>query len=77
MIATSQPVEVQKIVERYEKDLSQTESNLLDLMIYSGGSFSYQDLMAMPLPAIRLLIERINKRTEDQIQASRKSQTTR
>jgi hypothetical protein len=38
-------------------------------MIYSGGSFSYQDLMTMPLPAITLLVKRINEKTERQQQA--------
>lgn len=74
LIAASGPQEVQKIVERYNKDAQQTESNLIDIMIYSGGNFNYQDLISMPLPSIALLIERINEKTEKQIKA-RKGQS--
>lgn len=66
MIATSQPQEIIETVERYKKDLSGTEGQYIDLVLYSGGAVSWTDIMQMPVSSIALMIERMNKKTEEQ-----------
>ena len=65
LIASRQPEEIIKIVERYNKDHEKTESNYIDIVIRSEGSFSYQDIMTMPVNSIALLVERMNSRIEE------------
>tara|TARA_B100001057_G_scaffold107451_1_gene105031 strand:- start:251 stop:484 length:234 start_codon:yes stop_codon:yes gene_type:complete len=65
LIASRQPDEIIKLVERYNKDHDKTEANYIDVVIRSEGSFSYQDIMTMPVNSIRLLIERMNNRIEE------------
>jgi hypothetical protein len=77
LIATNQPADIENIVERYNRDLLQTEEGLLDLIIYSGGSLDYQGLMMMPLPAIHILITRMNKRAQDQETAMKSARRNR
>ena len=69
MIATSQPAETEKIVERYNKNLEDTEASYMDIILYSGGAVSYQDLMTMPLPSVALLVKQLNAKTEKQNEA--------
>jgi Tol biopolymer transport system component len=66
LIATSQPQEIVETVERYKKDLSSTEGQYIDLVLYSGGAVSWTDIMQMPVSSIALMIERMNKKTEEQ-----------
>jgi len=66
LIATSQPQEIQKIVENYKKQHDTTEQGYLEVILASGGSLSYQDVMSMPVTAIARFVEIINKRAEDQ-----------
>jgi hypothetical protein len=66
LIATSQPQEIIETVERYKKDLSSTEGQYIDLVLYSGGAVSWTDIMQMPVSSIALMIERMNKKTEEQ-----------
>jgi len=65
LIASRQPEEIIKIVERYNKDHDKTESNYIDIVIRSEGSFSYQDIMTMPVNSIKLLVDRMNNRIEE------------
>ena len=65
LIASREPEEIIKLVERYKKDHDKTESNYIDIVIRSEGSFSYQDIMTMPVNSIALLVERMNSRIED------------
>ena len=65
LIASRQPEEIIKIVERYNKDHDKTESNSIDIVIRSEGSFSYHDIMTMPVNSIKLLVERMNNRIEE------------
>jgi len=60
LIATSQPKEIEKIVNRYNKQLEETESNYMDLLMYSGLNLNYQDIMSMPVDSLRMLVEKIN-----------------
>ena len=60
LIATSQPQEIEKIVNRYNKQLEETESNYMDLLLYSGINLNYQDIMSMPVDSLRMLVEKIN-----------------
>lgn len=71
MISSRQPEEVLSIVEKFNKDLRDTEGNYLDIVIRSEGAISYQDIMQMPIDSIKLLIERMNNRVEE-INKSRK-----
>lgn len=73
LIAANQPLEIQKIIEKYNNDLEKTEAGFLDLVINSGGSVSYQDVMSMPLPSIGLMIKRINHMREEQSRAFNKN----
>jgi hypothetical protein len=59
------------IVERYNKELKETEGSYLDVVIRSDGAVSYQDIMTMPIDSIRLMVERMNLRVEE-INKSRK-----
>jgi len=59
------------IVERYNKELKETEGSYLDVVIRSDGAVSYQDIMTMPIDSIRLMVERMNPRVEE-INKSRK-----
>tara|TARA_B100000953_G_C17972452_1_gene406555 strand:+ start:834 stop:1103 length:270 start_codon:yes stop_codon:yes gene_type:complete len=65
LIASRQPEDVVKIVEKYNKDLKSAESSYLDLVIRSEGSISYQDIMQMPVNSIALLVDRMNNRVEE------------
>lgn len=65
MISSRQPEEVLSIVEKFNKDLKDTEGNYLDIVIRSEGAISYQDIMQMPVDSIKLLIERMNSRVEE------------
>ena len=65
LIASRQPEEIIKLVERYNKDHDKTESNYIDIVIRSEGSFSYQDIMPMPVNSIKLLVERMNNRIDE------------
>ena len=65
MISSRQPEEVLSIVEKFNKDLRDTEGNYLDIVIRSEGAISYQDIMQMPIDIIKLLIERMNNRVEE------------
>ena len=60
MIASRQPNEVQEILERYEKDLKQTEAGYLDLIIKSGGLLTYDEIMGMPIDSLAMFVERLN-----------------
>ena len=71
MIASRQPVEIQALVQRYEKQLEKSEGSFLDIVIRSEGAVSYQDIMTMPIDSIRLMVERMNHRVEE-INKSRK-----
>jgi hypothetical protein len=65
LISSRQPEEVLSIVEKFNKDLKDTEGNYLDIVIRSEGAISYQDIMQMPVDSIKLLIERMNSRVEE------------
>lgn len=65
LISTSQPSEIQIIVERYDEQRKAVEENYIDIILYSGGAVGYQEIMTMPVPAVQMLIERMNKRSED------------
>ena len=71
MIASRQPEQIVKIVEQYNKEMAKLESNYIDIVIRSEASFSYQDIMTMPVNSIQLLVERMNNRVEE-INKSRK-----
>jgi hypothetical protein len=73
LIASRQPEEIQTLVSSYEKQLEQTENNFIDIVIRSEGAISYQDVMQMPVPSIKLLIERMNNRVEEINKANRGS----
>ena len=66
------PVVKLNIVEKYNKDLKETEGSYLDVVIRSEGAVSYQDIMTMPIDSIRLMVERMNARFEE-INKSRKN----
>ena len=66
MIATSQPQEIQKIVENYKKQHDTSEKNYLEVVLASGGSLSYQDVMGMPVTTISQFVEIINTKAENQ-----------
>lgn len=72
MIATSQPHEVQRLVENYKKQHDASEEGYLKVVLASGGSLSYQDVMTMPVTTVARFVEIVNKRTEDQKAAARK-----
>ena len=72
MIATNQPLEIVQIIENYKKQHDDREKNYIEVMLSSGGSLSYEDVMNMPVPAIQLFVEVINKRAEDQKASSRR-----
>ena len=72
LIASRQPEEIVKLVEKYNKDLKNAESSYLDLVIRSEGSVSFQDIMQMPVDSIALLVDRMNNRVEE-INKARKS----
>jgi hypothetical protein len=66
LIASRQPSEVQEILERYEKDLKQTEAGYLDLIIKSGGLLTYDEIMGMPIDSLAMFVERLNSFRDDQ-----------
>ena len=72
LIAVSQPEDIQKIVERYNKDAENTEATFIDIVLASEGAMSYQDIMTMPIDSISLLVERINHKIEMQENARKK-----
>lgn len=72
MIATSQPQEVIKIIERYKAQHDAVEQGYLDLVLLSGSSVTYQDVMLMPVDTITRMVNLINKRAEDAKAQSRK-----
>lgn len=65
LIASRQPQEIEKIVDRYEKDRKATEGGLIDIVIRTEGAISYQDILTMPVDSIELLVERMNARVEE------------
>lgn len=73
LIATSQPAEVEKIVERYEKEIVNLEKNYMSVVLNSGGAINWQDVMTMPVPAINLFISEMNEQREREKQAMAKS----
>lgn len=77
LIATSQPKDVLEVVERYDKEREGIEASLMDLILVSGGVTTWTELMTMPLPSIKIMTERLNKRTEEQNQARQKAQAQR
>ncbi len=77
MIATSQPKDIKDIVARYDKEREGIEANLLDLVLYSGGATTWTELMSMPVTSVRLLTERINKKTEEANQAQQRARASR
>lgn len=77
MIATSQPQDIVKAVERYDMEREGIEASLMDLILVSGGVTTWSELMIMPLPSIKIMTERLNKRTEEQNQARQKAQAQR
>ena len=66
MIASRQPEEIQVILERYTKDLKQTEAGYLDLIIKSGGLVTYEEIMGMPIDSLAMFVERLNEFREEQ-----------
>lgn len=77
MIATSQPQDIIKEVERLDKTREGIEASLCDLILVSGGATTWTELMSMPLPSIQILTDRLNKRTEEQNQARQRAQAQR
>lgn len=71
MIASRQPKEIQKIVERYNKQLEDAEASFMDIVIKSGGLVSYIEIMGMPIDSIALFAKRINKYREEQNQSAK------
>jgi len=71
LIASRQPEQIIELVNKYNKDLKETEGRYLDIVIRTDGAFSYQDIMTMPVDSIRLLVERMNDRVEE-MNAARK-----
>ena len=65
LIASRQPEEIVALIERYNNNLKAIEGSYLDIVIRSDGAVSYQDIMTMPVDAIKLLVERMNARVED------------
>jgi hypothetical protein len=66
LIASRQPREVQQILDRYEKDLKQTEASYLDLIIKSGGLLTYDEIMGMPIDSLAMFVERLNSFRDEQ-----------
>ena len=77
MIATSQPTEIKQIVERYDLEREGIEANLLDLVLYSGGATTWTELMCMPISSVRLMTERMNKKTEEANMEQQKARASR
>lgn len=77
MIATSQPSDIEKAVQGYNAEAQSLEEAYMDLILASGGAFNYQDIMTMPIDSIALLIQRLNKRSEEAEAAMRKSTNSR
>ena len=77
MIATSQPKDIKDIVARYDNEREGIEANLLDLVLYSGGATTWTELMSMPLPSVRLMTSRLNKKTDDANQMAQKARASR
>ena len=77
MIATSRPEQIKEIVARYDKEREGIEANLMDLILYSGGATTWTELMSMPVASIRLMTERMNKKTEEQNQAIQRANNRR
>ena len=75
MIASRQPSEVQEILQRYEKDLKQTEAGYLDLIIKSGGLLTYDEIMGMPIDSLAMFVERLNSFRDDQQAAAEAART--
>lgn len=77
LIASRQPEEIAKLIEKYEKDLKITEGSYLDIVIRSEGAFSYKDIMEMPVNSIQMLIERMNNRVDEQNKANKAAMSKR
>jgi len=75
LIASRQPSEIYEIVERYNNDLKATESSYFDLVIKSGGLVSYNEIMTMPVDALALFVERLNKNKEESNAAAKAAKT--
>jgi len=64
LIATSQPEQIPEIMKTYSDQHKALEENYLDIVVNSGGSVSYQDIVQMELPLIHMLVVSLNKRAE-------------
>lgn len=73
LIATSQPQDIQGIVDRYDEDRRRTEENLHDIIIISGGMVSYKELMTMPIDSMSIFVERLNKYNSDKADAMKRN----
>lgn len=69
LIASRQPHEIIDIVNRYERDLKNTEGSYMDIIIKSDGILTYKEVMEMPIPSLMLFVERLNKITEERNQS--------
>ncbi len=66
MIASRRPEEIYEILQRYEKDLKQTEASYLDLIIKSGGLLTYDEIMGMPIDSLSMFVDRLNSFRDEQ-----------
>jgi hypothetical protein len=70
LIASRRPEEIYEILQRYEKDLKQTEASYLDLIIKSGGLLTYDEIMGMPIDSLSMFVDRLNSFRDEQKAAS-------
>jgi hypothetical protein len=49
----------------------------MDVILNSGGAFNYQSLMTMPVPAIQMFINKLNKQREEQNNQMKKMSKSR
>ena len=56
-------------MNRYERDLKNTEGSYMDIIIKSDGILTYKEVMEMPIPSLMLFVERLNKITEERNQS--------
>lgn len=77
MISTSRPEQIEKLVEKYEADLTATEENYINVVINSGGSLDYQSVMSMPVPAVKMYVKKLNEIREAQNEQIRKASNRR
>lgn len=77
LIEFSQPEEIDKIIERYEKDQRNTEANYIDIVLASEGALTYQEVLTMPVDSLGLVVERINHKIEVQENAIKAARNKR